>query len=153
MEQNENVGLHIKSIRHSGIVVKDIEKSLRFYRDLLGLKVESYNEEKGDYIDNLLSLENTCVITVKLSADTGSTLIELLEFKSHPDNTLSKRSLYTLGPSHVAFTVYDVDILYEKLKNAGIFFNSPPLNSPDGKARVIFCKDPDDNYLEFVQIL
>ena len=76
----------IKEIRHIGIVVNNMENSLKFYRDLLGLKIIRDMDEHGDYIDNMLSLNNVQVITVKLSADIGNTLIELLDFKSHTDD-------------------------------------------------------------------
>ena len=38
----------IKNIRHTGIVVKDMEKSLEFYRDLMGLKPVIDFTEKGE---------------------------------------------------------------------------------------------------------
>ncbi|MCK4431224.1 MAG: VOC family protein, partial [Candidatus Aminicenantes bacterium] len=39
----------IKDIRHTGIVVADIEASLYFYRNLLGFQVAKQMEEAGDY--------------------------------------------------------------------------------------------------------
>ena len=46
----------IKDIRHTGIVVIDLDESLRFYRDLLGFQIAKQMEESGNYIDNILSL-------------------------------------------------------------------------------------------------
>ena len=40
------------NIRHTGIVVSDMEKSLKFYRDLLGFKIRKDMVESGDYINN-----------------------------------------------------------------------------------------------------
>ena len=45
----------IKEVRHVGIMVSDMEKSLKFYRDLLGLKIRSLVDEEGEYLDNMLS--------------------------------------------------------------------------------------------------
>ena len=73
----------IKDIRHIGIAVTSMENSLHFYRDLLDLKIERVMDEHGEYTDNMLSLTNIKLKTVKLSANNGPTLIELLEFKSH----------------------------------------------------------------------
>ena len=52
-------------VRHIGIVVTNIEKSLKFYRDLLGLKIERSMNESGEYIDNMLGFENVHVKTCK----------------------------------------------------------------------------------------
>ena len=46
-------------IRHIGITVKDIEKSLHFYRDLLGFKVAREMDESGSFIDGMVHVYNT----------------------------------------------------------------------------------------------
>ena len=143
----------MKAVRHFGIVVSDMGTSLRFYRDLLGLKVVRAMNESGEYIDTVLSLQNVRVTTVKMSADSGSTLVELLEFKSHPRETPVKREVYSIGPSHVAFTVDDLDAVYRRLSESGIRFNAPPQLSPDGYAKVTFCQDPDGKLVELVEVL
>ena len=143
----------MRAIRHLGIVVSDTERSLRFYRDLLGLKVVRVMDESGEYIDNMLSLENVRVTTVKMSADSGSTLVELLEFKSHPRQPRGDHEVCSVGPSHVAFTVDDLDTVYRRLSQAGVRFNAPPQLSPDGYAKVTFCQDPDGTLVEFVEVL
>ena len=141
----------IEHIRHVGIVVKNMESSLKFYRDLLGLKIVRDMAEHGNHLDNMLSLDEVQVRTVKLSANDNITLIELLEFKSHNDNEV--RNFYTIGASHVAFTVQDIEKLYENLSEKNIKFNAPPQKSPDGLVKVTFCKDPDGTPIELVEIL
>ena len=108
-------------------------------------------DEHGDYIDNMLSLDNVKVRTVKLSADIGSTLIELLYFKSHTDDEV--RNFYTIGASHVALTVDNLDDLYKHLSTNNVRFNAPPQKSPDGLVKVTFCNDPDGTPIELVEII
>ena len=128
-----------------------MENSLKFYRDLLGLKIIRDMDEHGDYIDSMLSLDNVQVRTVKLSADIGNTLIELLYFKSHTDDEI--RNFYTIGASHVALTVDNLDGLYKHLTANNIRFNAPPRKSPDGLVKVTFCNDPDGTPVELVEII
>ena len=45
----------IKDIRHTGIVVADLEASLKFYQDILGFSIVKKMDETGDFIDNILS--------------------------------------------------------------------------------------------------
>ena len=142
----------MKSIRHTGIVVGDMEKAIHFYVDLLGLKVTKRNDESGEYIGKILGLKNVKVTTVKMAADDG-TLIELLYYHSHPHKPVEAREIYDTGLSHLAFTVADVETEYGRLSEAGTSFNSPPQTSPDGKAKVVFCRDPEGNWIELVEML
>ena len=104
----------VKETRHIGIAVTNMEKSLYFYRDLLGLEIVREMDESGEYIDNMLSINNVNVKTVKMSVNNGITLIELLEFKSHPKEN-QQREIYDIGASHVAFTVENLNEMYEYL--------------------------------------
>ncbi len=144
----------MKAIRHFGIVVSDMEKSLHFYRDLLGLKIQRDMPEEGEFIDSISGLKNVKVRTVKMSADDGN-LIELLYYTSngHMRKSQGKKDICEIGASHVAFTVENVDAEYEKLKKEGIGFNCPPKISINHKAKVTFCRDPDNVLVELVEMI
>ena len=142
----------MKAIRHIGIVVRDLEKMLHFYGDLLGLKVVKDQDELGNYIDIIVGLKNTMIRTVKMEADDGS-LIELLYFQSHPQVDFNEKKLCNLGISHIAFTVKNLDLEYQRLLKAGVEFISSPQKSTDGFAKVVFCKDLESNFIELVEEL
>jgi len=141
----------INDIRHTGIVVADLETSLHFYRDLLGFRIAKQMEETGMYIDAVLSLHNVKVTTVKLVSPSGQ-MIELLKYQSHPAER-TVREICEIGISHIAFTVGNLDVEYKKLKDQGIPFNSPPQVSPDGYAKVAFCRAPEGTFIELVEVL
>jgi catechol 2,3-dioxygenase-like lactoylglutathione lyase family enzyme len=141
----------IKDIRHTGIVVIDLEESLHFYRDLLGFQIVKQMEEAGDHIDNISSLRNVKVTTVKMTSPSGQ-MIELLKYHSHPAEQKT-REICEIGISHIAFTVDDLDIEYERLKDKGVQFNSPPQLSPDGYAKVTFCRATEGTLIELVEVL
>jgi len=143
----------IRTVRHVGIVVKKIDDVLPFYRDLLGLKLVKKAHEPEEFASRLLGLSHCKLITVKLVVGEGETLIELLEFVSHPGDQTALPELTRPGITHIAFTVRNLDELYQKLTLAGIAFISPPSKSPDGFAKVAFCRDPAGNYLELVEAL
>lgn len=142
----------ITSVRHAGIVVTDMGQALRFYRDLLGLKVAKDFKEEGDYIDSILGLSGVHLRMVKLTADNG-TMIELLQYLSHPGEARHDARICDIGCSHIAFTVDDVDKEYARLSQNGVRFNCSPYISPDGYAKVTFCHDPDGTSLELVEVL
>lgn len=141
----------IKNIRHVGIVVSDIEASLCFYRDILGFKIAKQMDESGEYIDNILVLQQVKVTTIKIAAPDGQ-LIELLYYHSHPGKQ-KQRKVFDVGVAHIAFTVDDLDKEYDRLKARGVLFNAPPQLSPDGYAKVTFCKSPEGTLVELVEVL
>ena len=61
--------------------------------------------------------------------------------------------LTAIGPTHVAFTVSDLDQLFARLTEQSVRFNAPPQLAPDGKAKVTFCFDPDGTPIELVEEL
>jgi catechol 2,3-dioxygenase-like lactoylglutathione lyase family enzyme len=138
--------------RHVGISVTNLEKSLIFYKDILGFKIQRIMNESGKFIDEILSNSDVNVKTVKLSINDGITLIELLEFKN-PKPSICNTDIQNIGASHVAFTVSKIDKFYKELVSKGIKFKSEPQISPDGYAKVAFCEDPDGMSVELVEVL
>jgi catechol 2,3-dioxygenase-like lactoylglutathione lyase family enzyme len=108
-------------------------------------------EESGDYIDNILSIRNTKVTTVKMEAPDGQ-MIELLKYHSHPGEQ-TPREICDIGISHIAFTVEDLNCEYDRLKSEGVPFNAQPQLSPDGYAKVTFCRAPEGTLVELVEVL
>lgn len=141
----------IKDVRHMGIVVSDMEKSLKFYRDLLGLKVKSLVDEEGEFLDNMLAHENVKNKVAKLYAKNGNALVELIDSKSYGNK--KDRDFFTIGASHFALTVDDLDETYDYLIKNGVKFTAPPQQSPDGFAKVTFCEDPDGTLIELVEVI
>jgi len=141
----------IKDIRHTGIVVINLEASLYFYCDLLGFQIVKQMEESGNYIDNISSLHNIKVTTVKMTAPDGQ-MIELLKYHSHPREQ-KLREICDIGIAHLAFTVEDLNSECDRLKGEGVPFNAPPQLSPDGYAKVTFCRAPEGTLIELVEVL
>ena len=139
------------SVRHIGIVVGDLEKSLKFYRDLIGLQDAPVNEETGSFIDGLLDMPDAKIQTVKLAGENSTTSIELLCFEI--PSPKASTPLNAIGPTHVALNISDLDEMYNRLLEAQVPFNTPPRVSPDGCAKVAFCQDPDGTFIELVELL
>ena len=141
----------IKEIRHTGIVVDDLKKTLWFYKEKMGFKVFKHMDESGHFIDKILGIKNTMVTTVKMTLGNGQ-MIELLDFSSHKKNILQS-SINDIGPTHLAFTVDNIDKIYDDFLHDGVEFISTPEMSEDGGVKVVFCKAPEGTYIEFVELL
>jgi catechol 2,3-dioxygenase-like lactoylglutathione lyase family enzyme len=141
----------IKNIRHVGIVVTDLEKSLEFYVKKLGFVVSKRMNESGAFIEKILGFENLLLTTVKMTLQDGQ-MVELLYFDTHKKEKI-KRCINDIGPTHIAFTVNDLEKVYSDFTCDGVEFISSPEVSSDGCAKVAFCKAPEGTYIELVQLL
>ena len=140
------------SLRHVGITVQDMKKSLELYRDYFKFQVVWDEIEQGKFIDGLSGIDNIVVRTVKLK-DLNGGMIELLEYESHPQSLENLRPIVNIGVSHFAMTVQDLDKTYEDLLKLGLSFNEKPAISPDGGAKVCFGRDFDGTLIELVEVL
>ena len=102
-------------MRHTGIVVEDIEASIEFYRKYFSFEIQRDMVESGEYIDSFCSMKNVEVRTVKMASESES-MIELLSFISHPEEK-RERQINHIGCSHIALTVKNLDELYNTMKD------------------------------------
>ena len=140
----------ITGIRHTGIVVRDLNAAVGFYTVILGLSVVRQGIESGPYLDAMLGLEGAEVAVVKMQAADGGT-IELLAFLSHLREP-RPRDICDCGITHLAFTVDDADKMHKRLMAYGVKCVSEP-QLTEGGFRVFFCNDPEGNKIEFVQVM
>lgn len=139
------------NIRHTGIVVEDLDKSLEFYINKLGFKIIKQMNETGSFIGQILGIKDLSVTTVKMILK-NQQMIELLDFTSHKKEP-KNRFINDIGPTHIALTVRSLDTLYKDFMNDGIKFISSPKVSPDSYAKVAFCRAPEGTYIELVELL
>ncbi|MGK9167574.1 VOC family protein [Inquilinus limosus] len=115
---------------HTMVRVTDLEQSLHFYRDLLGLKETRRTEnEKGRY-------------TLVFLAPPGQEDAPIeLTYNWDPE-------VYTGGRNfgHLAYEVDDIYDFCDKLQKAGVTINRPPR---DG--RMAFVRSPDNISIELLQ--
>jgi len=142
----------ITKFRHAGIVVRDMERSLHFYRDLLGLSTVIDEVAEGAYLSRLIGIENAKVREVKLAIKEGAVL-ELVQMLSPAADEPKCFGFGVMGCNHVAFTVTGIEGIYKNLKRAGVDFVSEPLSSTYDPVKTMFCYDPDKTLVQFVEIL
>ena len=144
----------VSRIRHVGFVVSNIENSLLFYNGILGLEVYKRAIENDLFISQLTGIDDVKLEWIKLIIPEGG-LIELLQYHSHPSKQFSKQTLDSLsnkiGCSHVALTVKNLDNIYKKIISSGYTTKSEPLIAPGGKAKILYCHDPDGSILELIE--
>lgn len=144
----------VLNTRHTGFVVLDIERFIKFYEGF-GLTLVSRMIEVGEYIENLVGLKGVKLEWAKLSLPDGS-LIELLQYHTHNEeiqDIIQLQSPNRLGCSHIALTVKNIETAIEYICNSGGAIKNEYQTSPDGKVKVAYCFDIEGNILEIVENL
>ena len=144
----------IRNLRHTGIVVADLDQAVDFYVGQLGFEITRRMDEGGAYLSEILGISDVRATTVKMSVsgDGQGGMIELLYFPDH-QTANRKLELISRGPTHIALTVSDLDSLYSRLIDYGISFISSPKIAPEGAVKIAFCRAPDGTFLELVEDL
>ena len=126
MTQSKN---NFSGLHHVSLLVSDLQRSSNFYIDVLGLEQDDSRPKLpfpgiwlkiGAQQIHLLCLD-------KITTGTGA---------EHPGRD-----------SHCAFSVSDINMIEEALKQQGI-----PYHMSKSGRRALFCRDPDGNGLEFVEL-
>ena len=111
------------------ISVSNLEDSLAFYRDWIGMKVIAEQALEPDEIQKLWNLpKGTKARAVFLKNELQSTLVELIEFKPHSGRTIREGAKpWDYGLYDIAFLVKDITACYRDLTEKGFTFVSPPI--------------------------
>ncbi len=143
-------------INHANIVTANMDRSLAFYEELLGLERVYEQELSGDWFHELTDIALSTAKCVFLQGAKGGTRLELLQYIKPvggmvPNNALAN----TLGLRHIAFEVKSLDDLFERLVAAGVPVKSNPVEVPfpvvGTKKRLFYALDPDGVIVEFAE--
>lgn len=145
----------LSDLHHLGITVSDIERSIVFYRDLLGLTLVGRRAKvDADYVALQTGYEGVelSVASFKVSPESNQSL-EVVEYLNHagaPSQPATNRP----GSSHLCLLVTDLPACYEDLKQNGVRFKSEPVRitaGPNKGGLVVYFFDPDGYNLELFQ--
>ncbi len=142
----------ITGMNHTRFVVSDLERSVDFYTNTVGLKLVRRAERDGGPISRLLGYEDTRIKAAMLSFDgEDDHILELIEYVNPGSASRPTTERAVLGASHIAFNVTDIDATFDRLIAAGAIKLARPVEmSPDRVA--CYLQDPDGNWVELIEI-
>ncbi len=119
---------------HTMVRVKDIEKSLAFYTDVLNMKLEHKKRLEDCWLYFLSDEENTCQIELTYNDET-------------PENGYDLGS----GFGHFAFSVDSLDEFTQKINKLGYSYLYPPFDLNGKGSKIAFIADPDGYEIELIE--
>ncbi len=138
---------------HAGFTVRSIDRSLEFYRDLLGMELVFRWNPDAPYIRELVGYPTVDIHGCILRVPGTDMYLELLEYNNIEREAVDM-SNGNVGNGHIAFNVDELDPLYERLTKAGVKSVSPPVTptiGPNKGGRAVYVIDPDGFRVELIQ--
>ena len=139
---------------HTGITVSNLERSLAFWRDVLGFELSHTAHQTGEMASEITGVEGA-EIKLAVVKTPGGHKIELLEYIAPADRQrhVDFRPC-DVGSVHVALIVDDLDAVLSAINASGWKAAGKPQtlrSGPNAEKRVVYVRDPDGATIEFMQ--
>jgi len=149
-----NKSFNIVSADHTGITVSNLERSLAFWRDVLGFELSHTAHQKGELAQEITGVEGAEIKLAVLKTADGHK-IELLEYLAPADRKRASLRPCDVGSVHVALLVHDLDALLAQIAASGWQAAGKPQTlkiGPNAGKRVVYVRDPDGTTIEFMEV-
>jgi catechol 2,3-dioxygenase-like lactoylglutathione lyase family enzyme len=140
-------------LHHTGLTISDLERSLRFWRDAMGMTVVVAQEKAGGYLEAIVGETGCHVRMAHLAFDGEGPRIELFEYVAPAAGHHVSRPA-DVGFAHVCVACDDLDERLERLVAAGGVPFSEPVVIDTGVnrgGRGVYLRDPDGHVVELFE--
>lgn len=147
--------MKVKELAHIGICVRNLEKSIDFYENVMGFQVVSgptdliTSEAEGKGMGFDCCTYRNCIVEI-----IPGQCLELLEFSDPKTPEGNPCPINFTGKHHVAYMVDDIFQWVEKFRQLGLPVVSDPLEDEASESPIywVYVKDPDGIAIELMQI-
>jgi lactoylglutathione lyase len=143
----------LSGVSHFGVQVADIDRSVAFYEDVLGLELVWRVTRNEPTIQEIVALPGLEVEVAVFRIPQSDCYLEVLEYRN-VDRRAVDPATQNPGTAHFCLYVDDLDDLHARLVERGVEFLSDvttPAGGPHKGGRVVYMLDPDGFRIELLQ--
>jgi catechol 2,3-dioxygenase-like lactoylglutathione lyase family enzyme len=145
--------VQLLTTHHFNFTVADMDRSLAFWRDALGLELLSDWVSEADYLAEITGFPTVRMRLAFLRLPGTDAKLELIQYLE-PLGAPRDQPTNVPGAAHLCFDVPDIQAAYDELRAGGVRFRSAPVeitSAANFGARGVYLVDPDGITLELRQ--
>jgi catechol 2,3-dioxygenase-like lactoylglutathione lyase family enzyme len=136
------------SVNHIGLTVRDVERSVTFYRDVVGMELFSRRQMKGEWFDTLTHNHGAVIDVAMLRL--GTFTLQLVQYLEAGGDVLPVAH-HHVGNPHLCINVDDVEAFHAQATARGGLEPTPIVDILGSGIRSFYVRDPDGIPVEFLQ--
>lgn len=139
------------SVNHTSFTVSDLDRSIQFYTEALGMRLLSISERDVAFSEQVTGIPGAHLRIAYVEA--AGYRIELIQYLAPPGEKIDTRTC-NVGSAHIAFNVDNLQRMVDEMSATGVKFISPPRTIPLGPnqgGKAVYLEDPDNNTLELIE--
>lgn len=143
----------VVTVDHTGFTVANLERSLAFWRDVLGFELSHRPHQTGALASEITGVPGA-EISIAVLKGYGHK-IELLEYTAPAKRQHLRPRPCDVGSVHVALVVENLDPLLKTIAKSGWHAAGEPQTltaGPNAGKRVVYVRDPDGTTIEFMEL-
>ena len=141
-------------VDHFAFAVSNLDRSLGFYRDLLGLEVILRKVWDEEYVRKMVGYPDSSLdITLLRLPGDDAAILELIEYQQ-PKGIRVDSQLPTPGNAHLCLLDDDIEGTYKRLRAEGVEFVAEPVAvtaGPNIGRKAAYVLDPDNIAIQLIQ--
>jgi catechol 2,3-dioxygenase-like lactoylglutathione lyase family enzyme len=148
----------LADVLHFAFTVSDLERSVAWYTDVLGLEVVHRQRQEPSYTRTLVGIPDADISVAMLKipgldSRYSTHMLELVHYILPPGREVDM-STNNVGSAHLALLVDDIHERYERMRSAGVIFRNPPVEITEGTnagGYACYLRDPDGITIELLE--
>jgi lactoylglutathione lyase len=143
----------VTGANHTGVQVSNLDRSIAFYRDMLGCELVTQWVRNEPYIGTVTGYPGATLRIAVLKVRNSETLIELAEYQGVERSPVDPATANP-GTGHLALNVENLLSFYKALREQGVRTVSEPVTptvGPNKGGKVVYILDPDGVRIELIE--
>jgi catechol 2,3-dioxygenase-like lactoylglutathione lyase family enzyme len=143
----------VPSLHHTGLTVRDLDRSIAFYRDVLGMELMFTGERQGGYFGEIVGYPDVRVRMAYLEYRGTEHKLELFQYL-RPEPRGEPGEPRDVGITHVCVAVSEIGPIHDRVIAAGLECFTPPVLVTEGVnagGYGLYLRDPDGAIVELFQ--
>ncbi|CAN7632951.1 VOC family protein [Phenylobacterium sp. LjRoot219] len=144
---------------HFSFTISDIDRSIRWYTEVLGLELVHRQRQENAYTQKLVGIPGAIleIAQFKVPGVTpaySTHMLELVQYVTERGAAPSALPTSQVGVAHLALIVTDIHSRYARMQEQGVAFRNPPVEITEGANKggwACYLRDPDGITLELLQ--